>query len=134
MQVIVGVIEHLDMVATADKYIVARLMEAVESLTRNNVSLMTQFRDTMKNNVDMAKKLNINPTQDPELKKLADKAKRKAEFKKNLDPDVYCWTHRFWVTKRHSSHTCCVPAAGHQRVATRKISWGAERPGNDTMG
>ena len=34
----------------------------------------------------MAKKLNLNPTQYPEEKKLSEKVNRKAAFEKNLDP------------------------------------------------
>ena len=109
-------------------------MEAVEAFTRENVSLMTKLRDAININAEMANKINIKPTQDPEEKKLADKAKRKVAFEKNLDLDGHCYTHGFRFKKRHSIQTCLAPAAGHQRAETIKISWGAERMGNDTMG
>ena len=39
MQDIVGALEHLAMAEVANKYIVTKLIEAVEILTRNNASL-----------------------------------------------------------------------------------------------
>ena len=87
----------------------------------------------MKLDLEMDKKLNINPIQDPKEKKLADKVKRKAAFEKNLDPDGYFWTNGFWFMKRYSSQTCLVSAAGHHRAETRKLSWGESRPVNGTM-
>ena len=113
MQYIEEVLEHLIMAATAGKDIVSRLMEAVEALTQNNVSLATQLSNTMKINLDMAEKIKLKPTQEPKENKLEDKGKRKEAFEKILDPDGYYWTHGFLVTKRHIIQTCSVPAAGH---------------------
>ena len=75
----------------------------------------------MKINIEMSKKLNIKATQgqDPEVKILAEKAKRKSTFEMNLDPDGYCCTYRFRVTKWHSSQTCSTPAAGHKRISSQ---------------
>ena len=45
---------------------------------RNNAFLTTQLSDAMQFNLDMDKKLNLNPTQYPKENKLADKEKIKA--------------------------------------------------------
>ena len=47
MQDILGVTKHLVMAAVADKDILMKLTEAVKSLTLNNVSLITQWSNTM---------------------------------------------------------------------------------------
>ena len=105
------------MMAGADK-----LTEAVEHLKKNNAPLTTQLSDAMKINVEMAKALNLKATkgQDPEGTLLADNAKRKSAFERNLDSTGYFWTHGFRVTKRHGRKTCSTPEAGHQRMSTRK--------------
>lgn len=36
-----------------------------------------------------------------------------------LDPNGYCWTHRYWVSMTHNGRTCDNTAPGHQREATR---------------
>ena len=124
------------MAAGSDWDIIAKLKEVVEQLTKNNASLTRQISDAMKLNLYKAKKINLKATQGkyPEVKTLAEKAKRKAAFERSLDLDGYCWTHRFRVTKWYSSQTCSTPAAGHQRTESRKISWGGARQENDTAG
>ena len=76
----------------------------------------------MEINLEMSKKLNIKAAQgqDPEVKLLEYKAKRKAAFERYLDMTVYCWTHGLRVTKRHSGQTCYTAATGHQRMATQQ--------------
>ena len=71
-----------------DKDIVAKLREAVEQLTKNTVALTAQPSDSMKINLEMAKKLNLKAAQgqEPEGKIMTYKAKRKDEFERNLDP------------------------------------------------
>ena len=98
----------------------------MEQLTKNNASLTAQISELMKINLDMAKNLDIKAAQvkDPEGKILVDKANRNAAFERNLDPEGYCWTHGFRVTKRHSSQTCSTPAGGHQNTATQKKTGG----------
>ena len=115
------------MAATADKDILKRITEAVKAVTWKNASLMMKLSHSMNLNIEMAKKLKIKPTQDPEERKLSDRVKRKAASEKKLYPVGYCWTHRFWVTKRHSIQTCSVTAAGHQRAATRKNIMGGSK-------
>ena len=132
MQNIGGELYHIALVPEADKGIITKLTEAVEELTRNNASLMTQLSDVTKINIKMNKKLNIKATQNPEDKRLADKAKRKSAFEKNLNSDSYFWTHGFRFTKRHSSQTYSAPAVGNQTQASRKISWEIVRLKNDT--
>ena len=102
IQEIRGALKHLVMAAGTNRYIVTKLTEAVYQLTKSNTSLMTKLRDDMRLNLDMDKKLDIKATQvqDPEVKILSDKAKRKAAFERNLDPDGYCWTHGFRVINR----------------------------------
>ena len=97
---------------------------------------MTQLSNTIKLNLEMSKKLNLKATQgqDSEVKIMAEKAKRKVVFEKNLDPYGYCWTHGFRVTKRHSSQTFSVPVAGHQRTASLNVSWEEARQENYTAG
>ena len=58
----------------------------------------------MEINLEMSKKLNLKATQgqDPEVKLLEYKAKRKAAFERYLDMTVYYWTHGLRVAKRHS--------------------------------
>ena len=65
-----------------DKDIVAKLREAVEQLTKNTVALTAQPSDSMKINLEMAKKLNLKSTQAqaPEDKRLAEKVREKADF------------------------------------------------------
>ena len=124
------------MSAEAEKDIITNLTEAVETLTRNNVSLMKQLRDAMKINPEMAKKLNLNAAQaqEPENKRLVEKERKNAAFERNLDIDGYLWTHKFRVTKRHSRQTLSSPLAGHQRTASQKISWETARQANNTRG
>ena len=124
-------LEHLAMSAGADKYIVAKVTEAVEQPTNKNAQLTAQLSEYMKINLDMAKKLNLKDAQvqDPEVKILAENVMIKAAFERNLDPTGYCWTHGFRVTKRHSSQTCSIPAAGHQSMATRKNILGGSGAG-----
>ena len=117
------------MVETVDKDIFATLTEAVEALTQKNASLTTQLSNATKINVDMAKKLSINPTQEPKEKKPADKVNRKAALDRNLDPYGYYWTHRFRVTNRHISQMGSAPVAGHQREETRKNIMGGSEAG-----
>ena len=73
------------------KYIVSKLTEAMEQLTNNNASLTVQLSDYMKINIYMDNNLNLKAAQvqDPEVKILVDKAKRKDAFEKNLDPTGY---------------------------------------------
>ena len=78
-------------------------------------------------NLDMSKKLNFNPAQEPEEKIPAEKARIKAAFEKNIDLDGYCWTHGFSVTKRHNSQTCLEPGSGHNRMPTRKKCHGGKQ-------
>ena len=52
MQYIGRALEHLTMALVADKDIVTKLIEAVEAITGNNASLMTQLSDTMKKSLD----------------------------------------------------------------------------------
>ena len=134
MQDIGGSLDPIAMAFGADKDIVTKLTEAVETLTINNASLTTQLRGAMKINLEMAKKLNINATQaqDPEYTSLAEKASKKSVFESNLDPKGYCCTHGFRATKRHRIQTCSTPAAGHQKTASRKIAWGEASQSNDT--
>ena len=75
----------------------------------------------MKLNIEIAKRINLKYTQGQylEVKILVEKEKIKAAFIRKLDPDGYCWTHGFRVTKRHKSQTCSTPAAVHQRTASR---------------
>ena len=82
MQQIGGALEHLAMAEGSDRYIVTNLTEAVDKLTKNNPSLTTQLIDAMKLNLEMSKKINLKSTQgqDPKVKLLACKAKRKAAF------------------------------------------------------
>ena len=58
-------------------------------MMRKNAPLTAQLSNAMRMNLDMAKKLNIKPTQEPENNRLAEKVKRKAAFDKNLDTDGY---------------------------------------------
>ena len=57
---------------------------------RNNAPLVIQLRETMETNLEMAKNLNLKATQNPEDKKLVDKAKKNYAFEKNLDRYGYC--------------------------------------------
>ena len=95
------------MAAGSDKDIVTKLREALEQLTKKNASIKTQLSDAMKLNLEMCKKLNLKFTQGQyhEVKILVDNAKKKASFESKLDPDGYCWSHGFRVTKRNSSQT-----------------------------
>ena len=120
MQEIGGALEHLVLAAEDNKDVVTKLTEAHEALTRKNASLKMQLSDAMKINLEMAKKLNFKVTQNPEDKKLVDKAKNKASFESSLHSKGYCWTHRYRFTKLHSSQTCSAPAADHQRQAIQK--------------
>ena len=47
MKEIVGALEHIAMAARSDKETFTKLTEAVEQLTKNNVSLTTQLSDSM---------------------------------------------------------------------------------------
>ena len=119
------------MAVVSDTENFTKLIEAVKSLTRNNVYLTMQLSNTMKINPEMAMNINIKVTQsqEPEDKRLTDKAIRKAVFAKNLDRDSYLWTHRFRVTKRHSIQTYLLSSAGHQRIASRKYIMGGGKAG-----
>ena len=55
----------------------------------NNMSLTTQLSDGMNININMAKKLYLKTTYNPEDKRLSDKANRKAVIEKNLDSNYY---------------------------------------------
>ena len=59
MQEIGGELNHLAVVAVADKNIITILTKKFESLTQNNVSLTAQLRYAMKLNPKMDKKLNL---------------------------------------------------------------------------
>ena len=93
IQEIGGALEKIALVTVADKDIFMKLTEAVKALTCNNEPLTTQLSDAMKINIDMAKNLNLKTAQDPKDKRLAEKAKRKAVFEKNLDTGGYFRTH-----------------------------------------
>ena len=131
MQEIGGALKHLTMAAGAKRDIYTKLTEAVEQLTKNNASLTTQLSNAMKLNLDMANKLNLKATQgqDPEVKIMVEKERRKAIFERKLEPDGYCWTHGFRVTNKNSSQTCSTPAAGHQRTESRKNIMGGSEAG-----
>ena len=120
MQEIGRALEHLVLAAASDKGIVARITKAVGALTKNNVAPTSQLNKAMYLNLDMSNKRNVKPTQDTEDKKLTDMSKSKVKFEINLDPEGYCCTHGFRVTKSNRSQTCLAPVAGHQRVATRE--------------
>ena len=53
-----GVLKHIATAAGADRYILNKVTEVVEKLTKNNASLTTQLSNAMKLNLDMAKKFN----------------------------------------------------------------------------
>ena len=78
-------------------------------------------------NLDMSKKLNFNPAQEPEEKIPAEKARIKAAFEKNIDLDGYCWTHGFQVTNRHSIQTRLAPSAVNQRAPIQKKYHGGQQ-------
>ena len=77
-----GGIEYLAMEEGENKDIVAKLIYAVEQLTKNNAALTAQLSDSMKINLEMDRKLNIKAAQgkDPKGKILEYKAKRKSAF------------------------------------------------------
>ena len=108
--------------AAYGRYIFTNLIEAVETLSRNNASLTMQLKNTTKINLEMAKKLNFKATQaqEPEDKRLKEISSKKSNFERNLDPDGYCWMQEFRVTKRHRSQTFSSPATGPQRAASHK--------------
>ena len=51
-------------------------------MMRKNAPLTAQLSNAMRMNLEMAKKLNIKPTQEPENNRLSEKVKRKAAFDK----------------------------------------------------
>ena len=63
IQEIGGALYYLAMSVVADKDIVTELTKMVELLTQNNSSLTVQLSNTIKLNLNMAKKLNLKPTQ-----------------------------------------------------------------------
>ena len=63
IQEIGGALYYLAMSAVADKDIVTELTKMVELLTQKNSSLTVQLSNTIKLNLNMAKKLNLKPTQ-----------------------------------------------------------------------
>ena len=73
--------------------------------------------------------IKVTQSQEPEDKRLTDKASKKDMFEKNLDRDSYLWTHRFRVTKRHSIQTYFLSSAGHQRMVSRKYLMGVSKAG-----
>ena len=89
MQEIGVLLENLNMVAVADNDTVTKLSEAVEALMQNNASLTAHLSNTMRMSLYISEKLNIKPMQEPKDKRLAEMAKRKAEFDKNLDTYGY---------------------------------------------
>ena len=119
------------MATGAYKDIFPKLTEVVDQLKNNNASLTAQLSDSMKINLGVDKKLNIQSAQgkDPKGNMLENKSNRKATFERNLYPIGYCWTHGFRVTKQHSSQTCSKPAAGHQNTATRQNILGGSEAG-----
>ena len=46
------------------------------------------------------------------------------KFEEKLDPNGYCWTHGYKVSKGHNSHTCSSRAKGHHVEATRSNTMG----------
>ena len=125
MQEIRGLLEHLSMAEVANKNIVTKLTEAVETLTRNNTSLTKKLSDAMKINLEMAKNLNLKATQaqEPEDKRLKEIA-RKMPFLKG----TWTWTATAGCTGSELPRGTTAKHACHQRQATKgrqveKISW-----------
>ena len=129
VQEIGGTLEHLILEAEVNKDIFMKLTDVFKALRRNNASLTTQLSDVMKIILEMAKKMNLKATHNPEDKKLVDKSNRKAAFEKNLDSDSYCWTNGYRVTKQHSSQTFPAPVPGHQRQPIQKDVMGGSKEG-----
>ena len=79
------------MAVVADTEHFTQLIEAFKSLTRNNVYLTMKLSNTMKINLEMAMNINIKVTQsqEPEDKRMTEKASRNSMFEKNLDRDGY---------------------------------------------
>ena len=85
MQEIGGALEHLDLAAEAEKDIITQITEAVETLTRNSMSLTTKLSDALNINLEMAKKLNLKAIHTPEDTQMVDTSNRKTAFERNLD-------------------------------------------------
>lgn len=71
--------------------------------------LTTQLQKSLDNNNVLIQQLNP-----------ADESRPQA----SLDPEGYCHTHGYRVTKKHTSATCFVKASGHKDAATRNNTMG----------
>ena len=80
----------------------------------------------MKLNLEMANKLNLKSTKEPEDQKIVESSRRKVAFEKKIEQVCYCWAHIFGVKKSHSSRTFSSPAPGHQRVENQKYHRGQQ--------
>jgi hypothetical protein len=104
----IGALENLAMATTADRGVVATLMEA-------NARLVKQLED--------------NSNELRELKALIKKERfeKRGQHSFNPSPNNYCWTRGYKVANTHTSLSCNFPKQGHKREATRMDSMGGSQ-------
>ena len=112
---ITDALDNLALATTNDCNIIAQLTEANEALTRANLTLTEQIKEL----IQAMSSHDMQTTEKNDQKRT--KVKR---FEEKLDPNGYCWTHGYKVSKGHSSHTCSSRAKGHQVEATRSDTMG----------
>jgi hypothetical protein len=114
------------MAATTDRDIVAHLTNSNKQLVESNQSLTNQLKSALEANVALIKALGQNPT--PKTPPITTPGGRKPfdyeKWKADLDPNGYCWTHGYRVTKKHNSKDCMAKHGGHKDEATRSNTMG----------
>jgi hypothetical protein len=133
-------LNNLAMAATMDRDIVEHLTRSNQQLTDTNKLLADQLKAALEvNNILMHKLGNTKPTTTtltvapPGGTTTKGKGRKVAfdieEWKHNLDPDGYCWSHGYRVVKGNDSSNCAGKLLGHQDGATRANTMGGSTKG-----
>ena len=131
---IAGALDNLAMAAMNDKDIVTQLTQTNATLTQSVKDLVEQLKVANAMNTTLLAKIGSNTLTVPPRPPTTGGGqprprKTRAEWLATLDPDGYCWTHGYRVTKGHNSEDCTGKLGGHQDKATRTNNLGGSQKG-----
>ena len=96
-------LNHLANAAILDKGTMATLTEHIKTLTKHNSALIEQ------NGILINTIANLTNTK---AQAINNAPKNKQSY---FDPNGYCWSHGYKVTRNHNSQNCSQQLPGHQQ-------------------
>eukprot|EP00957_Ditylum_brightwellii_P090755 6911674-Ditylum_brightwellii.AAC.1 len=102
----------------------------LETLVKTNTQLSAQLRKALNNNKKLTKdnsKLIQIIAQIMGGQNITPPARQDHNTPRGYDPNGYCWSHRYRVTRGYNSQTCKKPKGGHRCEATWANTMGGSK-------